>query len=36
MKVRRTLDGRQATATLAENPPARDSGSLLPITVQVT
>ncbi|MGH2862106.1 MAG: cyclophilin-like fold protein [Solirubrobacteraceae bacterium] len=33
MRVRLTIDGQHATATLADNPTARDFASLLPITV---
>lgn len=35
MKVRLTIDGQQVTATLADNPTARDFASLLPITVRM-
>lgn len=35
MKARLTIDGRQLTATLADNVTARDFASLLPITVQM-
>lgn len=35
MKARLTVNGKQVTATLADNPTARHFASLLPITVQM-
>ncbi|MGH3026277.1 MAG: cyclophilin-like fold protein, partial [Gaiellaceae bacterium] len=35
MKIRLTVNGQHATATLADNSTARDFASVLPVTVQM-
>ena len=35
MKIRLTINGKSATATLADNPSARDFLSLLPLTLKL-